>query len=604
MDPRLVAIDGPLNGASFPLPNGDFTVGRDAGCQLRLDDDGASRRHCVIRRSGERFTLQDLGSHNGTLVNGTSTVERDLISGDEVQIGRSRFLFLTTADSVNDSGPDTKTIELYPTEALYLPSSDRSSRLPDSVRTTADLECLLRVSILLSSFRSFYAARSAPARERLSQHLLSLLLEIIPAGRGEVLVAEQARACSRESGRGFLGRVLDEKIALRLDDAVLAAPLLVQNEVVAILCLEASGHRFDERHLELLVAVAGMAAVAWENAGHFERLQEENALLQADLQLEHEMVGDSPVMRELQSQVARVGRSAATVLILGESGTGKELVARAIHRSGPRASQPFLAINCAALGDALLESELCGHEKGAFTGAIARKKGKLEIAEGGTVFLDEIGELASPLQSRLLRVLQEREFERVGGTSPIKVDIRLVAASNRDLKDAVGKGTFRQDLYYRLNVVTLHTPPLRERSEDILPLAAYFVRKYAPRCGRKVAGISPAARAYLQSHAWPGNVRELENAIERAIVLGSTDVILPEDLPEHIREAPRPQQVPTTLYAEAVETAKRQVILKAFERARYHHEAAARLLGLHPNYLHRLIRTMDLKAMLKHSGHT
>ena len=209
------------------------------------------------------------------------------------------------------------------------------------------------------------------------------------------------------------------------------------------------------------------------------------------------------------------------MLIRGESGTGKELVARAIHRNSPRAGKPFVAINCAAVTETLLESEFFGHEKGSFTGAVAIKKGKLEAADGGTVFLDEIGELAPGLQAKLLRVLQEHEFERVGGTKTIKVDIRVIAATNRDLEAAISAGAFRQDLYYRLNVLTLETPSLRDRREDIPPLAAWFAQRFAKLTGRRIRGLSERTRACLLAYDWPGNVRELENAIERAVVLGS-----------------------------------------------------------------------------------
>jgi transcriptional regulator with GAF, ATPase, and Fis domain len=593
MQPRLVAIAGPLTGVTIPLTDSECIIGRAFDCQVRLEDDSVSKHHCVIRRSGEAFLVQDLGSRNGIRVNGAFKTEHDLLPGDEIKVGASLFLFADSVEDASDVDAALETIEISAADAVGMAST--GSVAPDALQTTRNLQYLLRISVLLGSVGNLYAVRSEPARDKLSQHLLSLLMELIPAGSGEVLLAEQARA----SGRNDLQRVLKEKVALCVNNSLLAAPMLVQNEVAAILCLHAPDRRFDERHLELLVISAGIAAVAWENAVHLERLHDENALLEAELRPQHEMVGTSATMCSLQQQVAKVARSTATVLIIGESGTGKEMVARAIHKNSPRAHQTFAAINCASLGESLLESELCGHEKGAFTGAVVRKKGKLEIADGGTLFLDEIGELALPLQARLLRVLQEREFERVGGTSPIKVDIRIVAATNCDLEEAVRQGSFRQDLYYRLNVVTLQTPPLRERREDILLLAEHFVRKHAPRCGRRVTGISLAAGAYLESHSWPGNVRELENAIERAIVLGSTNLILPEDLPEHIREASRPHEVPATAYESAVDTAKRDVILRAFERAAYSHETAARILGLHPNYLHRLIRTMDLRSVIK-----
>jgi Nif-specific regulatory protein len=286
-------------------------------------------------------------------------------------------------------------------------------------------------------------------------------------------------------------------------------------------------------------------------------------------------------------------------LIRGESGTGKELVARAIHRNSKRAGRAFVAINCAALTETLLESELFGHERGAFTGAIAQKKGKIEIADGGTLFLDEIGELALQLQAKLLRILQQREFERVGGTRPIKVDIRLIAATNRDLDEAIKAGQFRVDLYYRLNVVSITLPTLRERREDIPLLASYFVQKYSAEANRPVAGISKEAHALLKKYDWPGNVRELENALERAVVLGSSDHIRPEDLPEALVETNPPSNTGILGYHEAVNSVKRQVILRALEQADGSFTEAAKLLDLHPNYLHRLVRNMELRKNLR-----
>jgi Nif-specific regulatory protein len=361
----------------------------------------------------------------------------------------------------------------------------------------------------------------------------------------------------------------------------------------------AAADPFDNDHLQLVTAIAGIAAVALENAQHVEWLESENRRLQADNQLEHNMVGESRKLREVYQFISRVAPTDSTVLITGESGTGKELAARAIHLNSTRKSKPFIAVNCAALTETLLESELFGHEKGAFTGAIAQKKGKIEIAEGGTLFLDEIGEMAPILQAKLLRVLQEREFERVGGTRTIKVNIRLIAATNKNLEEAIKDGSFRQDLYYRLNVVSITMPALRERGEDVILLARYFAEKYGEKCNRRVKGISADARARLVNYDWPGNVRELENAIERAVVLGTTERILPEDLPEAVLETETPNAVASTKYHEAVMEAKKQLIINAIEQSGGNYTEAAKLLGVHPNYLHRLIRNMNLKARLK-----
>ena len=307
-------------------------------------------------------------------------------------------------------------------------------------------------------------------------------------------------------------------------------------------------------------------------------------------------------MMQVHQFIAKAAPTNSSVLICGESGTGKELAARALQRNSPRAEKPFVAINCAALTESLLESELFGHEKGAFTGATTQKKGKLEVAlevaNEGTVFLDEVGELAPTLQAKLLRVLQEHEFERVGGTLPIKVDIRLIAATNRNLEEAIEEGSFRRDLYYRLNVVSFTMPPLRDHREDIPLLAQYFVAKSCKECNRSLTGISPDVRACLMRYHWPGNVRELQNVIERAVVLGSSDVILREDLPEVLLET-EPGTGDPWNYHEVIKEKKKELILNAVEQAQGNYTEAAKLLQLHPNYLHRLIRNLDLKDELK-----
>ena len=306
------------------------------------------------------------------------------------------------------------------------------------------------------------------------------------------------------------------------------------------------------------------------------------------------IVGSSAAIREVLELVQRVAPTTSTVLIHGETGTGKELVARAIHRHSSRAARPFVAINCAAITESLLESELFGHTKGAFTGATTQKKGKIESAAGGTLFLDEISELAPGMQAKLLRVLQEREIEPVGGTHSIKVDVRIVAATNRNLEDEVSAGRFREDLYFRLNVLNIAMPPLRERREDLPVLAKSFVLKVSKKYNVPPKALSAQAQALLMVYDWPGNVRELENAMERAVVLGSADEILPEDLPRCISE-PRAAG-PENGYHGAIQHSKRQLIIRALGQANGRYVEAARILGLHPNSLLRLIRNLGLKA--------
>jgi Nif-specific regulatory protein len=285
------------------------------------------------------------------------------------------------------------------------------------------------------------------------------------------------------------------------------------------------------------------------------------------------------------------------VLIVGESGTGKELVAREIHNRSVCATGPFVAVNCATLSESLLESDLFGHEKGAFTGAITQKKGKFEFADGGTIFLDELGEMPPQVQAKLLRVLQEGEFERVGGIRSIRSNVRVIAATNRDLKQALKCGGVREDLYYRLNVVQLTVPPLRERRDDILLLANYFISKHSEKCKRVVTGLSDAARSCLLQYDWPGNVRELENAIEHAIVLGSSEHVEVEDLPDQVMETAVSLENQSSIdYQSLVQNAKRQILLNAIESTNGNYSAAARLLGIHPKNLHRLIRSAGLRG--------
>jgi transcriptional regulator with GAF, ATPase, and Fis domain len=382
--------------------------------------------------------------------------------------------------------------------------------------------------------------------------------------------------------------------------SLLCAPLVISGRVAGVIYLDTQDARvrFDANHLQMLTAIASLASLALDNIGYLEKLREENRELRTQITIQHNMVGSSARMREVFEFIRRVAPTDATVLIHGESGTGKELVAHAIHTNSKCANAPFVPINCAAISENLLESELFGYEKGAFTGAAAQKMGRLEAAAGGTVFFDEVGELAPSLQAKLLRALQEREIVRVGGTQHVKLDVRVIAATNRDLAAEVKKGAFREDLYHRLNVVALRTPPLRERPEDIPVLARHFLARSAEQCKRRVTGLSPEAERCLIEYSWPGNVRELENAMERAVVLGSTPEILIEDLPESILDAAALAEIPGA-YQRSVIDAKRESIIAAYRQAGGDYKGAAKLLGVHPNYLLRLIRNLGLKEAVK-----
>ena len=628
---RLEVISGPLKGKVFPLVEGEVSIGREPSNYISLLDSLVSRRHCVIRKEAESFRLVDLDSRNSTFVSGVPVRERLLVPGDQIRVGNSVLIFQGAAgDSSTDNVglqldatpvPGAATVILRKEDALYL-QGPRPEGLPATPRTVRDLNLLLDFSRSLNSVRGLSA---------LQEKALDAVLAAVPADRAAILLTEDGTdGFSSITGRDrrlgsnhpihasqtILNNVLKDNVAVlssdvQSDDAyreaesllerrvhsVLAVPLEVRGTMLGVMYLEASspGSRFDPDLLQLVTTLGNVTALAIENARYVERLDGENRRLHEELNIHHSMIGESKAMREVYEFVSRVAGRDSTVLIFGESGTGKELVARAVHLNSARKEKPFVAINCAAITETLLESELFGHERGAFTGAVSQKKGKLEIGEGGTVFLDEIGELALPMQAKLLRVLQEREFERVGGTRSIKLDVRLIAATNRDLKEASRTGAFRSDLYYRLNVVSLQMPALRERREDIPLLAAFFAAQHSEKVKRRVAGISPEARACLIRYDWPGNVRELENAIERAVVLGSTELILAEDLPDAILEETAAAGEAVNALAEGIRQAKKVLIERAIEQANGNYTEAAKLLGVHANHLFRLIRTLNLK---------
>ncbi len=611
MNPRLVVVSGPEQGASYTIADDPFTIGQDERNHFVIADHSVSRDHCVIVRQGDGFLVRDLGS--GTLVNDVSVREQRLTHRDYLTIGRTVLQFLTWEDVVFADAPAPAAVSL---------AADQNHFLASRGGAAGDLQALLRVSAMLHSFHALYEGRGSPVQRLFEQHLLALILDMIPANRGAIMLYEDSLeqpssvAVKDHEGdlprpatinRNLVKRVLTDNCGMLVEDtsrdvegtagspqSLLLVPLTIRRQACGLIYLEGAG--FREEHLELLVTIAQIASVAMENAFQLEWLEDENERLEGELYPDHHMIGNSEPLRELQRSIVRTAQTSSTVLILGETDTGKDLVARAIHHSGPRARKPFVAVNCAALSETLLESELFGHEKGAFTGAFCQKKGRLEVAEGGTVFLDEAGEIPLQVQVKLLRVLQERQMERVGGTQPIKLDIRLIAATNRNLEDEVRSGRFRQDLYYRLNVVTLMTPALRQRPGDIFSLAVHFAAKFGRQCGRRITGITPEAQAYLSHYDWPGNIRELENAIERAVVLGAGDMIQLEDLPESIREIARPRGLgPSIPLQDAIDDTKRKAITLAFEQARGDHTMAARALGVHPNYLYRLMRNLGMR---------
>lgn len=631
MNPRIVGIAGPFQGTLFALPEGEVTLGRDTSNHIWTGDSFLSRRHCVLTRAGSSLRIRDLDSHNGTRVNGIPVQEQELQPGDQISVGNSVLAFLVDEDVPEEKHAvrldETLTCEDITLRLRLDKPGQETSGIPTAdkhkFRANRDLNALLKIATGIGGIRD---------GESLQWQLLGFLFDVVPAERGAVVFFDKAgevsstAAWDRARGpehpvpvsKAILQQVFRERAGVIIDRpqdralnesgaggksaarSLMCVPLVLSKETLGAIYLEAERPGgFDEHDLEMMTAVAGIAALALDNIRHWAQLEQENRALRAEIDLEHNMIGESPRMRTVFEFIRRVAPKDSTVLIEGESGTGKELVARAIHRNSPRAERPFVAINCAAITETLLESELFGHEKGAFTGATTQKKGKVEIAEGGTLFLDEISELAPGLQAKLLRVLQEREFERVGGTSPIALDIRLVAATNKNLAEAIESGDFRKDLYYRLNVVALPMPALRERREDIPLLAEHFIAKASRKCKTKVKTISPEGQTCLMNYDWPGNVRELENAIERAVVMGSGEMLMPDDLPEAVLEGGAGESDPAVKYHGAIRDSKKQLVLQALQQAKGNYIEAAKILGIHPNSLLRLIRNLDIKAAVK-----
>ena len=616
LDSRVVVVSGRSKGTVVRFTGDQLSVGRDSANNLSLRDRAVSRRHFTISKSDAAFHLIDLESHNGTFVNGIPVRRKLLTHGDTLRVGRCELVFLITEDEglvlepVQFQDEDESDSLLTTTNVrAYSPVSQGT----DVGRMARDLNALFKIANTINSIRDL---------EPLQQRLLQLIGEVIPADTGAIVILRHAdeepiSSCVWERHpsaspqiairREIVQRALWERSPIlskpsdsKENGEILCVPLVGVERTVGVLYMAANSkeHKLEDGHVHFVSSVAGIAAVTLENVLATEALRSENRRLQAELDLQDVIIGESKAMHQVENFISRVAKSDSTVLIRGESGTGKELVARAIHRNSPRADKPFVAINCAAIPEALLESELFGHEKGSFTGAIATKKGRLEIAEGGTVFLDEIGELAPMLQAKLLRALQQHEFERVGGNRTLKLDARVIAATNKNLEEAIKVNQFRQDLYYRLNVVSVVVPPLRDRPDDIPLLAMYFASKYSERCKRPLKGISSAARALLTNYSWPGNVRELENAVEHAIVLGTGDEILPDDLPEALLEV-QPAESSGVKYHDQINRLKKRMIVDAVKQSKGNYTEAAKLLAVHPNYLHRLIRNLDIKSEVK-----
>jgi len=613
---RLITISGPLKGQSFQIDHDEISLGRGSVCTIRIQDSAISRKHCVIQTHGNSHKIIDLTSLNGTFVNGIPINEQILQDGSQIELGESTFVYIKSGGEIHDQEGEVKmsselflnsTLELLPSDTMFLNPQASRSRTKGSA-----LELLSLLNILTS-------IQNIAEPQELYEKLAALLPAVVPLRCCTILLCEpgtthvySAASFSGDALNGqkivvssdIVQRVLTEGVALLCDPAsrksesgsVICVPLSSFQEKFGVLYVEAR-EQFHAKHLELLTAVGNICAVTLHHAKKIETLESKTLLLEGELNARQTLVGSSSVIRHVHQMIARVAPTDSTVMVLGETGTGKEVVASAIHRNSRRAKHAFVAINCAAIPESLMESELFGYTKGAFTGAMKDKKGKIEIANAGTLFLDEVADLSPMLQAKLLRVIQERELERLGSSQTIPIDIRLIAATNRDLKRAIERGKFREDLYHRLNVFVIDLPPLRQRREDIPILANHFLTGLRQKLQKEVSSISGPATTALINYDWPGNVRELENTIERALIMATTPAISAQDLPEFVVSG-----APADLrlnYQSAVDRAKRQAILIALKKSGGNYTKAAELLGLQRTYLHQLIRKLKIKHSIK-----
>ncbi len=648
---HLVVRD-PVSGSSVVplLPQQRLTLGRAPTNHVILHDERASRFHAEIFEAEDGWTLRDLQSRNGTLVGGAAdraatavTGDRRLHAGDTITIGRVE---ITYAEGAPPNAASRTTADLGGTATQEVPAdiakwrssiihrrsegrllaeiSDTAERVPKVARAAGDL-CRL----------AFALARATDLDE-MAGLSLSTAAGAVRAVRGMLLLADRNATETAATADSLVvaaslppdrtatplhlaaaSTVLAANEAMLAGDdvSIVATPVRRGGVPVGVMLLEldaepapqAAAHRATADDLDLAMAVCDAFGVAIENLAAREELSsrlattaDEVGRLRRRLGEESRMVGQSAAIEAIIGQVNLVAATKATVLIRGESGAGKELVARAIHEASDRAKEQFVCLNCAALSETLLESELFGHEKGAFTGATERKIGKFEAADRGTLFLDEIGEMSPAIQAKFLRVLEGHPFERVGGSVRVKVDVRVVAATNRHLEDAVMEGQFRRDLYFRLKVVEILVPPLRKRPEDVERLARHFLEMFASETRRRVKGFTAAAMGALREYRWPGNVRELRNVVERAVVLSQNEMIdladlalCPLGLPSDTASGKAGRQ---PFVPEPLEEVEKRHILATIEASGGNKTKAAAILGIERSTLDRKLARWAAKA--------
>ncbi|HEY1860097.1 MAG TPA: sigma 54-interacting transcriptional regulator, partial [Gemmataceae bacterium] len=630
-------------GDVFPLTPGQrYTLGRATTNRIVLKDDLCSREHAEVFHAAGAWQLRDLNSLNGTRLNGERLdAEEKLAANDVVHLGRTDLIFVEDMGQLPDLPPQPhqpqegvsikkrlgQTRFLTPIPADNGSSGSSTDVVPEEGqrhRLGHDLALLYRLALNMGS---------AEDQDELVQVVLDGLLEAIPAEVGAILRVKEGDNLEVAAHRhrdpavknyvrvsDYVSReVLSTREAVLAEDvardrylrnreslsdinatSLICAPVIFGDKALGLIHLYCTDpHKaLDAEDLEFAVAVAKQLGAVIYQMQRQDTLSAQNRSLRDQLKVESELVGASSSIKEIESQIGRVADTHATVSIRGESGVGKELVARAIHYSSPRREGPFVTLNCAALTETLLESELFGHEKGAFTGATEKKIGKFEAADHGTIFLDEIGEMNSSTQAKFLRVLEGHPFERVGGNTPIRVDVRVVAATNSPLEEAVQSGKFRRDLFFRLQVVEIRVPPLRERPDDIPELADYFLKRFVRETGRKIRGFTTAALQKMQTYKWPGNVRELRNVVERAVALGNGPMLDAGDIwlsSLEVAGSSASIRVAAEYSPVSLESLEKQHIQSTLDHVDWNKSKASDILGIERSTLDRKIKLYDMK---------
>lgn len=610
---------------SYEISKKTMTIGRKPTNDISLSDPFVSREHAQIAALEDGgYELRDLGGENPVKVNGRIISQRRLRDGDKLTIGQSLLIFKTDAPCV------TTSIEILPPEdlsekAVEIASLDAKKTMPFFLEKadTKDVATLQRDHQRLMLLYDFGKAVNSHLEDQdeMLDEIMNTALKTLEAERGFIalvdensgeLSCELVRSIGKsdfvdrlEVSRTIVHKVLNDGVSImtvnaqedtKFDKAksireydirsAVCAPLLFREDVLGVVYLDNRGSAgsFSQDDQMFLIALCHQAGVALGNARLHRRVVQENIWLESTLKPKFQIIGDSEKMKRVFDTIKKVAPTDITVLVEGDTGTGKELVARAIHTLSPRREHAFIPVNCAAIPKELIESELFGHEKGAFTGATNAREGKFQSAHGGTILLDEIGDMSLDLQAKVLRILEDKELQRVGGSKSIPVDVRIIAATNKDLAGAVEKGTFREDLYYRLNVVAVKLPALKERKEDIMPLAEYFI------AGR-VKKISSKAKRLMESYDWPGNVRELRNCIDRAVVLGDGKTIQPEDLPYNFRKGGK--VIPAPL--ETLDHLEEDHIVRVLRYTNGNKSEAAKILGITRQTLDNKIKKYGIK---------